>query len=232
MLVRNDAYRRQARRTEKEPSGANATAAVKASEMASRLDCNPVLETIDASGANIIGIGSDSSVSGAERFARTLAEIYSGITAKSYFVDARDFPVDDDQASAGTAPPPALDLLQTTSRADEGYLEIDLAEAAGDRPLTSHQIRTSLQELIKDGGCAFVLLPPVSETENRANQSYLAAGAACDSVFLIVLTGVATKSETKYSVHVSKLAGIKLGGIILNDRNHFARRLLRVASQF
>lgn len=231
MLVRNDTYRRQAPRSGKEPGDASTTAALKASEMASRLDCNPVLETIEASGANIIGIGSDSPEAGAERFARTLAAIYSGITAKSYFVDARNFPVAADEAGAGTVPP-ALDLLHTSARADGGYLEANLAEAAGDRPITSRQIHASLQELVQDGGCAFVLLPPVSEDENRANQSYLAAGAACDSVFLVVLTGVATKSETKYSVHVSRLAGIKLGGIVLNDRNHFARRLLRVASQF
>jgi hypothetical protein len=197
--------------------------------MASSLDCNPVLETIEASGANIIGICSDSSDSGAERFARTLAAIYSGITAKSYFVDARN--VEANEGSNGV-PLPALDLLRTSVRAGEGYLETDLAKTAGEHPLTSHQIRESLAALTQDGGCAFVLLPPMTKDENRANQSYLATGAACDSVFLVVLTGVSMKSETKYSVHVSKLAGIKLGGIILNDRKHFAKRLLRVASQF
>ena len=58
--------------------------------------------------------------------------------------------------------------------------------------------------------------------------TFLAAGTACEQVYLVCLTGVVTAAELRECVVLCKIGGVRLGGLVLNDLKQVSANLLNL----
>lgn len=187
----------------------------------------PVFAAADSAGARIIGISSDQRGAGVHRIARAFAASCAALGRETHFVDAQEFSTD--LANLRNESSDWVDISGSAVQHQDGYREIVLSQEGIPVALGRRQIRNILASLAGQSGAVVAALPPVCQVDGRARPGYLAVGGACDQVFLVLRTGVVSDAQAKSSVQISRFAEIPLGGVILNDSQQLAARLMGVS---
>lgn len=86
--------------------------------------------------------------------------------------------------------------------------------------------RDRLEQVRQTGASIILDLPPVEATPGQPDPAFIAAGKHCDLVLLVCRTGAVTLTEIKQCQTTCSAAGVKLGGLLLNDSDVLLSRLL------
>lgn len=174
-----------------------------------------IIDLATSRSAKIIGITSDQSNSGVSVVARTTAAAIGNFGKKALLVDASRVHV----LSADDAPGPQLeprDALDFKSRA-RNEAHVDLAGVSLGKASARSTLRASFDAALGEYDAIVVDLPPVLMTDRHPSPALLAMGPACDLIFLVAFSGIATRNRIRECVETCKIAEVKLGGLVLND---------------
>lgn len=165
--------------------------------------------------ARIVGITGEKSGVGASATARQLATAYARFGKKVLLVDAsRASVLASDEETLSDA---SLSLVEhaTPLRLDISY--VDLAASPPLAWRTAAGLRDMLSAAADEGYAVIVDLPPVTDPDDGSLAAFSTRGAACDLVFLVCLSGETTQKSLTRCVDTCEVAGVKLGGLVLND---------------
>lgn len=125
---------------------------------------------------------------------------------------------------ASTLTPPWLPgeggIGQSIRQAREGFDVLEAAPTPETRLLFSNAelIRRMLSDELRPYGSILVEMPPVLDGEGNTINP-VGPALACDSVIMMCSTGRTTKDQIQQAVDPLRSAGVKLGGVIMDDRN-------------
>lgn len=190
--------------------------------MADKPDARPwsrsvtkLLGFAEKSGVRIIGVTGQTFGVGTSLLSDGLAHAYAEFGKPTLLVDASRLEIDRNSISEDRDIP--FDLLSLARRSNTGLSTIDLAEFADELPSGRTAFRKMFEAVSAKGMTVVVDLPPVSTAPGAGVPTFMVAGAACEMVFLVCLSGVVTKAELGDCIEICKIYGVKLGGIIPND---------------
>jgi len=175
-------------------------------------------------GAKIVGITGDRSGVGVSLLSCEVARLYTEIGKPTLLVDASHLEIE--KIAGADDPGVPFDLLAKARSSNTGLWTIDLAEFAHQLPTGRTSFRRLFETAAGAGMTVIVDLPPAGVPSGQAMRTFAVAGAACDLVFLVCLSGVIKKAELSNCVDLFKIKGVTLGGIIQNDWKLPVARLL------
>jgi Mrp family chromosome partitioning ATPase len=167
-----------------------------------------VIASAQAQSASIIGITGPRTGIGVSVVSRELAGALASFGAKTLLVDV---------SHATVVEPSTEPVLETSLALLASEVRPRLSVAKVGVCLSADAFRASLAEAVREGYTVVLDLPPVMQASGQPTPSLLAAGAACDVVFLVSLSGQVTQKELVACIETGRLVGLKLGGMILND---------------
>lgn len=191
-------------------------------DQASAFRLMKLIAATDAEGASIIGIVGAHRGSGTSVTSRQLAGAFASFGRKVLLIDAS-------AVSAVSEDAPATSLIQTLKGAAEvspSLSFLDLGNVIDGEPLQTKEFASTLRSATQSGQTIIVDLPPVVCKDGRPNTAIRGLAAACDLVFLVCLTGQMRRKELSECVETCRVVGVKLNGLVLNDWQLPASRLL------
>ena len=191
-------------------------------DQASAFRLMKLISATDAEGANIIGIIGAHRGSGTSVTSRQLAGAFASFGRKVLLIDASAI-------SAVADDKPLTPIAQTLKRADavnDLLSFLDLGNAIDGEPLQPKDFASALRSATQSGRTIIVDLPPVVSKDGRPNTAVRGLADACDLVFLVCLTGQMRRKELSECVETCRVVGVKLNGLVLNDWQLPASRLL------
>ena len=169
----------------------------------------------NAHSARIVGITGEKTGVGVSATARELAGAYARFGRGVLLVDASQVdslpPADEETSEA------APSLVETSSPLQPNVSRVDLAALPVSSRRSEADVRALLNAAADTGVVVIVDLPPVLGDDDRSLAGLSIRGSACDIVFLVCLSGETTQKALKRCVETCEVAGVKLGGLILND---------------
>jgi Mrp family chromosome partitioning ATPase len=175
-----------------------------------------VISLADSQSARIIGLTGARGGVGVSTVARQLAAALGDFGRQTLLVDASR--CNFSYAEEPRKPEPEIDLLALASEIGSEVGFIDLAHDPAWMAKTFGALRGSFEKATRKGKTMVVVdLPPVVLASGHPSPALATAGAACDLVFLVCLSGRTKRRELTSSVDTCGIAGVKLGGLILND---------------
>ena len=169
----------------------------------------------EKNGKHVIGIAGQKTGIGVSMLSMELARTYIEFGKPALLVDASH--LDLDRSSIADERDIPFDLYNMSQKSNTGLATIDLAEFAHLLPSGRQAYKRMFAEAAKHGVQVIVDLPPVSSGPGMATPGFMVAGAACETVYLVCLTGDVSKAELSDCIEICKINRIALGGIIPND---------------
>lgn len=178
-----------------------------------------VIALANAHTARVVGVTAGWSGVGVTATSCQLATAYARFGKKVLLVDASEFGgtrADDKEREAEKGATAERSLVE---RSTETHSGIRYAAVGTESPAQSggKGLRDLLRSAADEGYAVIVDLPPVLGGEQGALASFAERGGACDIVVLVCMSGEMTQKELKRCVTTCEVAGVKLGGLILND---------------
>lgn len=165
--------------------------------------------------ARIVGITGEKTGVGATATARQLATAYGRFGRKVLLVDASraEAPPSDEE----TPPKPPASLVEHGTHLCDGISFVSLAALPAAARGTGVRLREMLSAAADEGYAVIVDLPPVLEPDDGSLAAFSASAGACDIVFLVCLSGEMTQKQLARCIDTCEVAGVTLGGLVLND---------------
>jgi len=168
----------------------------------------------EARQAKVIGVSGVSSDAGTSVVAEGLAQIYSEFDRRILLVDASTVTLSRDVVpSAETVP----DLSALSTAVTNKYSRVDLSDPRMTLPPNSEFFRYVFELALTQFEAIVVDLPSAAGEAGRPAPAFLAVGPACNSLFLVCVTGRTTRSEVQQCLASCKISGANVEGILLND---------------
>jgi Mrp family chromosome partitioning ATPase len=172
--------------------------------------------------ARMIGLtGHDHGV-GTSSLASALARGFQDFGKPSLIIDVSRYPSGQSRTLSDFQDALSLAALNTTPAV------IDIGPPTADDPVTAEAFRQALADVMKRGTTVIVDLPPATQTTELMKSPIEFAVTGCDVTYLVCLSGITTRAELANSVDVCRINGLKLSGIVPNDRVLLGSRLLDV----
>ena len=168
----------------------------------------------DSHPARIIGITGIRSKIGAGHIAHEFARTYSQYGNNVLFVDATGPNLNEEITVSADH---IFDLASLSSAETKNLFHIKLANQGFVYPANSEFFRNAFEGALENFNAIVVNLPSVEANTGRPAQAFLKIGAACQSVFLVCVTGRTTQVEIRQCMASCKINGTRLDGIFLND---------------
>lgn len=181
-----------------------------------------LISATDAEGASIIGIVGAHRGSGTSVTSRQLAGAFASFGRKVLLVDASAIPAVTDEEPAT----PIAQSLEHASEVRPSLYFLDLSTALDDGAIEPKDFASALKSAAQSDQTIIVDLPPVVGEDGRANTAIRGLANACDLVFLVCLTGQMRRKELSECVETCRVVGVTLNGLVLNDWQLPASRLL------
>jgi Mrp family chromosome partitioning ATPase len=167
--------------------------------------------------ARIVGVTSHAKGTGVSSFAGALAETYASLSHRVLVLDASRLPKsaseaarDTDKAASG------LDVTSLIQRIDSVSL-LDLAAVPMLSGATDETIRKGVAMLAEKFDMVIIDLPAATRDANGTVARGFAAGAACDSILMVCVTGQPTNMDLTDSLQLCSIQKLPIAGLILND---------------
>lgn len=188
-------------------------------DQASAYRLTKLIAAADEADAKIIGIVGARHGVGASVSSRQLAGAYASFGRTTLLVNASAAPRLLDATTSGSN-------TSVLEPADEVRPSLSYIELAGDAEITAQDFAGALKSAAQSGQTIIVDLPPIVGEDGLPNTALRDLGTACDLVFLVCLTGEMRRKELSECVETCKVVGVELNGLILNDWQLPASRLL------
>lgn len=164
-----------------------------------------------AQSARIIGVTGIRKGVGVSVTSRQIAGAFASYGATTLLVDLSGAEISDSPSSHGVS------FLDVMTEVSPSLGVVDVARLSRAAALGADQIRDALAETAQKGFTVIVDLPPVLQSPGPSKPVVRTVGSQCDIVFLVCLSGVTKRSEVIESLDASRIMGLKLGGVVLND---------------
>lgn len=170
-----------------------------------------VIAAANAQSARVIGITGSRQGVGVSLTARELAGAFSSFGTKTLLVDLS-------QARISTSEQPG-GKISFVSSAVEIQRALFMAEPLGAEllNLSADVLRSALADAAEAGFTVIVDLPPVTQASGVLEPTIAAAQPALDVTFLVCLSGETDQKELVACIETCRIAGLNVGGLILND---------------
>lgn len=173
-----------------------------------------VLGIAEQRGARIIGITGSGRGVGVSSVAHEIATSYPKVGKTALLVRADRI----ESLARGHADTPVDTLhLEPPSPTQAPVATWDMAATPGYLTREPQDLRRLLEDASRGFSAAVIDLPPISRSPGTVDPVFSALGAVCDLVFLICVTGSATKLELTECMELSKIAHVNVAALILND---------------
>lgn len=182
-----------------------------------------LLGAIERNGARIIGITSDRPGSGVSQIADELRRVYASFGRAVVLVDASRLELGHEAVTGNSEG--SASLLRLAQASNTGVATVDLRQLADELPSGREPFRALLTEIADAGWTVVVDLPPVARAGEPV-PAFMLAGSACDSAYLVCLSGVVSPGEIKTCVEHCRINKVPLAGLVANDRHLPASQLL------
>lgn len=191
-------------------------------EAESALRFAKIIATINEQSAGVIGITGSRGGIGVSLASRELAGGLSRFGTRTLLVELSGANVlnaaSDDAIAAPSLLPLSIEASPTLFVVDTHAARSLVASPGG--------LSAAVAEA-RDAGFTVILdLPPILQTSGSPDPKIAAGGLLCDLVFLVCLSGETDQKELQACIETSRIVGMKMGGIILNDRCLPGSRLL------
>jgi Mrp family chromosome partitioning ATPase len=184
---------------------------------------------LEAQDVRMAGITSDSAGNDCGELALAVAQTYASFGRRTLFLDAsHDLPVPRDIGERLSPGTPPVDL-QSIAQQNNGVYMVSLSDSEAMQHGNRAQMKAAIDAASRNFDRIVVQLPPVIKGPGRTVGPDLSFGASCDSVLLVCRTGVTTREYLKECLQVCSIWGVKIGGLIMDDRKLPFARLLRGA---
>lgn len=197
--------------------------AVSAEDTANLDRLTRLIALANARAARVVGVTGEKSGVGTSATAHQLAAAYARFGKKVLLVGASgpEVPVSEGDAVEGAN----AGLLEHSTPLHTNVRYVELGARLQARNGTKG-LRDLLRSAADEGHAVIVDLPPVLAGEQGSLAAFADRGGACDLVFLVCVSGEMTHKDLTRCVATCEVAGVKLGGLILNDWKLLAAGLL------
>lgn len=167
----------------------------------------------------IMGVGKNS---GAEDISISIAHTYAGFGQRVLFIDAsKKLDVKDAEIQVATF----ANLLEIRQEITNNVHYVDLrnsSEISASKTYFEATFKAALEHYD-----TIVVNIPETDLQNEEPAPYaIAIGAACNSVFLVCVTGRTKKNEIQQILEGCKVSDTHVGGILLNDQKLLMNTIL------
>lgn len=170
-----------------------------------------LIAAADKQSASVIGISGSRRGVGVSVTSRELAGALASFGRKTLFVDLSRAQIVNAGDGRADAPDVSFRPLAAEVRPSLEVFDGDAAQ------MTAGELRAALADAVQAGLKVVLDLPPVMQTSGAPDPSLVAAGLACDLIFLVCLSAETNQKEIEACVETSRIVGLKLGGLVLND---------------
>lgn len=181
-----------------------------------------IIATINEQSAGVIGITGSRCGIGVSLASRELASGLSRFGTRTLLVQLSSAKVLNVASEDAGAAPSLLSLSVETSPT----LFVVDTHAARSLVATPRGLGEAVAEARESGFTVILDLPPVLQKSGSPDPKIAAGGLLCDLVFLVCLSGETDQKELQACIETSRIVGLKMGGLILNDRCLPGSRLL------
>ncbi len=181
-----------------------------------------IVRHAEQNGAHIVGITGVQQGIGVSLLASLLAQTYADFGKNVLLVDAsQEPPLDAATTASDVGPAALLELAQDSG----SYLTVNISEHRHRLPKSAAEMRNAFDIVTAQGMTIVVDLPAV-ETMKGPDAGENIAGAACDHIFLLCVSGRTKKADLVNSMEICRIYGLKIGGIVANDQSLWGSHLL------
>ena len=180
-----------------------------------------IVRHAEQNGALIVGITGVQQGIGVSLLARHLAQTYSDFGKNVLLVDASQ----ELSRDVATASEVGLATLIELAQPKGSYLTVNISEHRHRLPNSAAEMRSAFKNVTAQGMTIVVDLPAV-ETMKGAAAGENIAGVACDQIVLVCLSGRTRIADLANSMEICRIYGLKIGGIVANDRSLWGSHLL------
>jgi hypothetical protein len=178
---------------------------------------------VQSKNAQVIGITGIGHEVGVSLLCRELAHAYATCGIHSLRVDVSRLKLDYAmQAERDVLP---LDLQGAANHVDDYSSTIDLADFGAQVPLDRGKLSQSFQSVAANGSFVIIDLPPIVSTDLNAMRVLGHFGSVCALVLLVCPSGAVDRTELSQRIDACRIAGVPMGGIIVNDWKELGARL-------
>lgn len=171
----------------------------------------------------ILGLSGITEGVGNSSIAASIAQTYSDYGQRILLVDANEANIDEYSDAPKTK---LLNLTQSATPISRHLHYLDLSRTEFSLPQRADYFRSVFQIALEYYHIIVVDMPPLVSGTGQPAAPNLAIGATCDSILLICETGRTTRAEIQQGLASSKISGMKIEGILLNDYRLPMNRLL------
>jgi Mrp family chromosome partitioning ATPase len=177
----------------------------------------------EARSTKILGIAGIVKGVGNSSITTAVAQAYSDYGQRILLIDAIDANIDE---STDAPKSKLLNLTESTTPINKHLHYFDLSRTAFTLPQETEYFRSIFQIALEYYHAIIIDLPPIVTTSGQPASSNLAIGAACDAVFMVCETGRTTQAQVQQGLASSKISGMKVEGLLLNDYRLPMNRIL------
>ncbi|HKJ61725.1 MAG TPA: hypothetical protein VKA94_06975 [Hyphomicrobiales bacterium] len=168
----------------------------------------------EARSMKIIGVSGASENVGNSSITAAIAQTYSNYGKRILLIDANKADIDENAEVPKTK---LLNLTESATPIRKHLHYLDLSHTEFTLPQETEYFRSVFQIALQYYDVIVVDLPPIVTETGKPAASNLAVGAACDGVFLVCETGRTTRAEMQQCLASSKISGMRIEGLLLND---------------
>lgn len=168
----------------------------------------------EARSTKILGVTGIIKGVGNSNITTAIAQTYSDYGQQTLLLDANDANIDENTEAPKTK---LLNLTESTAPIGKHLRYLDLSRTAFTLPQETEYFRSIFQIALEYYHTIVIDLPPIVTKSGQPTAANLAIGAACDAVLLVCETGRTTRAQIQQGLASSKISGIKIEGLLLND---------------
>jgi Mrp family chromosome partitioning ATPase len=181
-----------------------------------------IIATVNEQSAGVIGITGSRCGIGVSLACRELAGGLSRFGTRTLLVELSSAKVLNVASEDAIAAP---SLLPLCVEASPTLFVVD-THASRSLVASPRGLAEAVAEARNAGFTVILDLPPVLQKSGSPDPKIAAGGLLCDLVYLVCLSGETDQKELQACIETSRIVGMKMGGIILNDRCLPGSRLL------
>jgi Mrp family chromosome partitioning ATPase len=164
--------------------------------------------------ARVIGVTGIRKGVGTSLIATSLAQAYSGFDKRILFVNASTANLSESVPATVENVP---DLSALSSAGGGKYYRVDLSDPRISLPHNAEFFRYTFELALNQFHAIVVDLPSPANAAGRPTPGFLAVAPACNSLFLVCVTGRTARSELQQCLSSCRISGANVEGVLLND---------------
>ncbi|MBX2805690.1 MAG: hypothetical protein KTR19_06945 [Hyphomicrobiales bacterium] len=164
--------------------------------------------------AKTVGVSGICDEVGSSSITAAIAQGYSDYGHRTLLIDANSAVVGD---AAEETQSRLLNLTASAAPINKRLHYVDLSRVGFVLPQKADYFHSIFQTALQFYEVIIADLPTIVTKSGQPSPVNLAAGAACDAVFIVCETGRTTHNEIQQCMASSKVSGMQIEGILLND---------------